>query len=501
MSENRRVVVMFGAVLALAGGGLYYFVKIHQPKQQRGVAQREIESWELRLAAAHTCLFGDKPASGKPGEAIAVRELAPDPWDRASCTKLVGKLSRGIADDTGLMKVEHAWMTVDRAAAKVATAFASHVDPGGDTIDKRGKDSPLPAALDELETARAELRAAAAMDPYVGTVTASLPAAEVIAVKDGNDRVASLTAWLIPSAGGTVAFGDVKTKGEVQLTLVPGAAPRVSKLPPGSLRAVPELAWGAAGLREQVAVGPIDDAGAFGAMTSFPVELGARVMIAAGTVTNGLVAYAASNHLVVARSTGAAFVADKPLEVGRLTFALDPAGRGLVAWSAPTTDGPMRGFLATDGALPKVVELGSGSPEQSCLTPTKGWIAGTDVLVAFDAAGATPHVLPEHELLGCTAEGALLHHDGSTHYTICADGCRGADLIALRPTSIATIAGGKVHAIRTRGRVVGVWTEGAPPRFFTIDKPLTPTLAASNGKVIDVLGETEDGVVIVRLPL
>jgi hypothetical protein len=31
------------------------------------------------------------------------------------------------------------------------------VDPDGDGIDKRGKDSPLPAALDELEAARAEL--------------------------------------------------------------------------------------------------------------------------------------------------------------------------------------------------------------------------------------------------------------------------------------------------------------------------------------------------------
>ena len=501
MSGNRGVVVMLGAALVVAGGGLYYFVRVHQPNQQRRAAEAEIVSWEARVAAVHTCLFGDKPASAKPGEALAVRELAPDPWDRANCTKLVGKISRGIAEDTGLLPVEHAWMTVDRAAAKAANAFASHVDPDGDGIDKRRAESPLPAALDELETARAELRASAGMDPYRGRVAASLPAAEVIAVKDGNDRVGSLTAWLIPSAGGTVAFGSVKDKGEVQLTLVPGAAPKVSKLPPGSLRAVPQLAWGAAGLREQVAIGPIDDAGAFGAMTSLPVELGARVLIDVGTVTNGLVAYAASNHLVVARSTGAAFVPDKAIEPGRITAALDPAGRGLVAWSAPTGDGPMRGFVAADGTPPKIIELGSGFPGQSCLTPTKGWIAGSDQLVAFDATGATPHVLPEHELLGCTAEGALLHHYGSTHYAICAETCRGADLIALRPTNIATIAGGKVHAIRTRGRVVGVWTEGAAPRFFTTDKAMTPTLAASNGKVIDVLGETEDGVVLVRLPL
>lgn len=500
MSGNRGVVITLGAALALAGGGLFYFFKIHQPKQQRGAAQEEIIGWETRLAAAHTCLFGDKPASVKPGEALAVRELAPDPWDRASCTKLVGKLSRGLADDTGLMKIEHAWMTVDRAAAKVANAFASHVDPSGDAFDKRRDDSPLPAALDELEAARADLRAAAGMEPYAGRGTASLPAAETIALKDGNDRVSTLSAWLLPSAGGVVAFGSVKDKGEVQLTLVPGAAPKQSKLPPGTVRAVPGLAWGAAGLREQVAIGPIDDAGAFGAMTSLPVEMGARVVIDVGTLTNGLVAYAASNHLVIARSTGGAFVADKPIEVGRITEAIDATGRALVAWSTPD-DGPLRGFIATDGAPPKIVELGAGFPQQSCLTSTHGWIAASDQLVAFDATGATPHVLPEHELLACTHEAALLHRFGSTHYTVCSDTCRGADLAGLRSTNVATIAGGKVHAIRTRNRVLGVWTEGAPPRFFTLEKALTPTLATSNGKVIDVLGETADGVVVVRVPI
>lgn len=501
MSEKSRVVVIFGAAILLASGGLYYYVKIHQPNEDRAIAQREVVAWEQRLAAVHACLFGDKPASARPGEALAVRELAPDVWDRGTCTKLVGKLSRGVAEDTGLMKVEHAWMTVDRAASRVANAFASHVDPDGDGVDRRARRSPLPAALDDLETARAELRTATGMEPYVGAASAALPAAQIIPIKDGPDRVGSLTAWLVPSAGGTLAFGDVKGKGEVQITLAPGAAPRVSKLPPGSLRAVPQLAWGAAGLREQVAIGPIDDAGAFGPMISLPVQMGARVLVDVGTVTNGLVAYAASNHLVVARSTGAAFVADPPLEVGRLAFAIDPAGRGLVAWSSPTPGGPLRGFIATDGAPAKVLELGTGFAEQACMTSAKGWLASSDQIVAFDAAGPTPHMLPSHELLGCTADAALLHHYGTTHYAVCADTCRSADLTGMRSSTVATIAGGKVHAIRTRGAVMGVWTEGAPPRFFATETSITPTLAYASATAIDVLGETEDGVVIVRVPL
>ncbi len=502
MSEKSRIAVIFGAAVVLASGGLYYFFKVYQPEQERGAAAVEIEAWEQRLDQVRLCLLGPTPASSRSGEALAVRELAPDVWDRASCTKLIGKLSRGVADDTGMLKVEHAWMTVDRAAAKVASAFASHVDPSGDSTEKRGKGSPLPAALDELDVAHAELRLAAGMGPPKSAAAAALPEAELIELEDGRDPVASVSAWLIPSAGGTLAFGSVKTKGEVQLTLVAGAAPKVNKLGPGSVRAVPDLAWGAAGLREEVAVGSIDERGAFGQMTSFPVGFGARVVLAVGSFASGLVAYGASNQLVIARSQGAAFTADKPIEVGRMAFALDPVGRGLVAWSPGTVDGgALRGFIAKDGAPPKIVELGTGFATQACVTATKGWVGGGDQFVSFDDTGAVPHVLPEHELLGCSAEGALLHKYGSTHYAVCGDTCRVADLSGLRPTSIAAVAGGRVYAIRTRGHVIGVWTEGKPPRFFATASAVTPTLAYANDKTIDVLGETDDAAVVLRLPI
>lgn len=501
MSEKTRVVAIVGGVLLLAGGGLGYYIKVHQPKTQRAAAQGEIARWEQRVAAAHTCLFGEKPASARPGEALAVRELSPDPWDRASCTKLVGKLARGVAEDSGLMPVEHAWMSVDRAAAKVASAFALHVGDEPEGRGRRLEEPPLPAALEGLEAARAELRTAAGMDPYVGAGTAVLPVAELVPITAGANRVSALTTWLIPSSGGALAFGSVKNQGEVQLTLVPGEAPKVSKLPPGSLRAVPGLAWGAAGLQSQVAIGPIDDAGAFGAMTSLPVDFGARVLANVGTPANGLVAYAASNQLVIARSTGAAFVADKPFEVGRLTAAMDPAGRALVAWSTMSDEPVMRGFVASDGAPPKILELGAGSPDQSCLTRTAGWIATSEQAISFDAGGAHPFDLARHELVGCTADAAVLHQYGSTHYAVCTDQCRGVDLAVPYPVPVATAAAGKVFAIGARGRVIGVWTEGAAPRFFATAEALSPRIAATNGKVIDVLGEAASGAAIVRIPL
>lgn len=501
MSGNRWVMVSLGAALLLVAGGLGYYVKVYQPKAQREAARGEITRWEQRVAAAHTCLLGEKPASTNPGEALAVRELAPDPWDRASCTKLVGKLARGVAEDTGLMPIEHAWMSVDRAASKVANAFALHVDPEPGARDRKHEDSPLPAALDELEAARADLRAAAGMEPYAGPAAAALPVAETTAIMAGSDRVASLVAWAIPSAGGIVAFGSVKGQGEVQLTIAPGAAPKVKKLAPGSVRAVPGLEWAAAGLSQQVAIAPIDESGAFGAMTSIPVELGARVLADVGTFTNGLVAYVASNQLVVARSTGGAFAKDKPLEVGRTTAALDPTGRALVAWSTPSEAPVLRAFVATDGAPPRIVDLGPGVPEQSCLTRDAGWVASREAAISFTPSGVTPHALDDHELVGCTADAAVLRAYGSNQYAACTAQCRTAELAKPRGTSVVTYAAGKLLLVGARGRVLGLWTEGAPPRFFATKEPMTPTLATTDGKVIDVLGDAASGVVVVRLPL
>ena len=519
MSDRTKIVAIFGVAALALGGGLFYFFRVHQPAQQRGKAASEIEAWEQRVVAAQQCLLGDKPASARAGEALSVRELSPEPWDRTACTKLIGKLSRGVAEDTGMMNVEHAWMTTDRAAGKVATAFATHVPPDDESPSARSN-SALADALDELATARAELRAAAGMGEPTPLAPAVLPSLPVIPVTDGSDRVATLTAWLVPSAGGTIGYGAVKGKPEVQLTLVPGAAPKAAKLPPGALRAVPDGTWGAAGLSQEVAIGRIDERGAFGEMTHLPVELGAKIVIAAGSFTNGIVVYAASNQLVIARSgsagprsaaeggaqsiarsQGGAFTADKPFEIGRITFAIDPGGRTLVAWSPIDDRGAIQGFIATGGAPVVARELGSGDASSACLTAKHGWVRGYDQAISFDATSAVPRVLPSHELIGCSADAALLHRYSSTHYAVCTEQCRSADLPDMRPSSVATVAGGKVVAIAARDRVLGVYTEGKPPRFYVVDKPFRPTLAHSDDKVVDVIGTDADGVGIARITL
>jgi len=497
MSDKARIIVIFGAIAALLGGGLYYFLRIYQPNLTRKAAQAEVLAWEARWAEARACLLGAKPASSSAREALAVRELSPDPWNRGTCSKLIGKLSRGVADDTGILKVEHAWMTVDRAAAKVATAFASHVDPFGDAPERRG-DSPLPAALEELDSAQADLREAAGMDPPGAAAGSTLPVAQMITLKEGGQVVTNLDAWLLPSSGGVIGFGSTHDR-EVEMVLVAGAPPKLLPAPSGGVRALPDSTWGAAGLQNEVVVGPIDDKGAFGTMTNIPAGDVARVLFAVGTLADGLVAYGAGGTLGLLRASAGGIKGDAPHEVSRVIYALSPAGRALLAWN--TVDGAMHGFFPKGGAETKAMELGSGWAAQACVTATHGWVGEEPQFMSFDGTSATPHVLPRHELLGCTDQAALLHKVASTSYAVCSDSCRVAELRNTKSSSVATLANDKVVAVRARGDVLGLWSENAEPVFFTTPISISPRTAISDGKVVDVIGETSEGVVVARLPL
>src|SRR5512138_1479552 len=102
MSDRGRVVGIVAAVALVAGGAGFYYFKIYEPGQNLKAAQAEIATWEARYQEARACLLGKSPGSPKTSEALAIREMAPDPWDRGRCTPLVSKLSRGNGNDTGV---------------------------------------------------------------------------------------------------------------------------------------------------------------------------------------------------------------------------------------------------------------------------------------------------------------------------------------------------------------------------------------------------------------
>src|SRR5215212_3594953 len=145
--RGKAAVLVLVAVAALAAiAGAYYLLAIYLPQQKRGPARVEIARWEERLAAARACLLGEAPASSDTREALAIRGLSPDPWNRGTCTQLISRLSRGETEDTGMPAVEDAWRALERAAGKVGSAFLAHIDPLGEPEASRKPDA-LPVAL------------------------------------------------------------------------------------------------------------------------------------------------------------------------------------------------------------------------------------------------------------------------------------------------------------------------------------------------------------------
>ncbi|HSK02667.1 MAG TPA: hypothetical protein VK932_15555, partial [Kofleriaceae bacterium] len=491
-----------------AAGGAYYLLAVYLPQQKRVPARAELARWEERLAAARGCLLGESPASANTREALALRELSPDPWNRGTCTQLISTLSRGETEDTGLPAVEAAWRELERAAGKVGAAFLAHVDPMGEPAKDRTPDR-LPVALAELDAAHAVLREAVDLPPPEARAAGSqLPPAVLVPLRDGDQPIRELSSWTMPTMGSVIAFGGTGTR-ELQMTLVPGASPVLQPVGSGVLRTVPDAAWGAGGGPDHVVIGALDDAGRLAPPGSpaeshaVKVEGRGRVFAVVGTAEDGVVIAGGERSLVVVRARAGKVAADKPIEIEQLAFALDPKGSALIAYN--DADGKLRGFVAEGAAPARVVDLGETTAGGACLTRARGWIAGpdSDQIVSFDPekGAVTPHTWEAHDLLGCTPAAALLQKRGASHFVVCAEECRVAVLRAMRPSKIATIAAGEVVSIDHRDQVLGVWREGGPPRFFSLPEPLASLeLATSNGRVIDVIGKTAQGLVIVRVP-
>lgn len=510
MSErgNGKIIAIVAVFLAAIGGAAYWFFGIRAKNVQRDAAQAEIVAWETRLAAARECLFGPKPASSDSGEAFAVRELTPDVWDRSTCTKLVGALARGVADDTGILPVEHAWMTLNRAAAKTATAFAVSKDPYGKTAaDERRGVSDLPDALRELDKAHAELRQAATMPPPPTVAIAPLPAAQIVPLLLDGAEITNVDMFPRPSAGALVTWGVTKDSA-VQITLVPGATPILERVPALTMRGLAPArgsSWGAAELGGSIVVGAIDDKGAFTTPQTISPTRGA-LLAAVGPFDDSLVAFVSADDLVFAHGKGSppSFTLDKPIRFVVSQSALDPiAGRTLIVWSEmvePARNNPetlnmasLVGTIVQDGSPIQTIALGFGDPHSGCLSRRHAYVHTSNrEIVRFDATGAMPLPVGENfTLWGCGAGGALLMEGGTTRFSVCDDaGCRLVDLRGARPSKIATLAGDHVISVAVRERVLAVWSEKAAPVFYRLPEKVVPRKVISDGKTIDVLGES-----------
>jgi hypothetical protein len=492
-SDRTRVIGIFAAVAVVAGGAGFWFVKIYRPGQVLKEAQEEIAGWETRWAAARGCLLGPTPASSKTAEALAIREMMPDPWNGGTCTPLISKLTRGDAVDSGVVDVEHAWAELDQAAAKAAAAFATHV--AAPKLD----DDPLPDALDALDAARAKLRTAAKLPPAESTGK-SLPTAQVVPITDRDEPVQELDLEALPSAHGRIAFGHTPSH-VVQVTLTAGAAPSVARLGPGSRRGVPDGGWGAVPGETELKAGAFDVEGAMATPSVVKTAPSKIVLAAVGSLADGVIVSRDDKQLVVSH----ALAAGKPRKAVNGASSTDVDGRAAIVWD----DGKVaRAQIVKPGDDEPEVELDENLSDV-CLTRDRAWLAGVHYL-AF--GGGKPMFLgpaTQGVLIGCNLDAAVAREGGSPQrYTICSgESCRQVASPADARLASVAVTAGKLVALSPHGNVLGVWREDGTKTFYALSEParlaLThawPAMATTDGKVIDVLARGKKSMVVLRVP-
>jgi hypothetical protein len=516
-TERSKAIPIFLAVAVLAGGGGYYFFKIYSPAQAKKNAQAEIDGWEARWKSARDCLLGPTPGSSKTSEALAIREMNPDPWNRGSCTPLISKLSRGDEPDTGIKAVEVAWVDLDRAATKTAGAFATHI-----VSSTVLKDDPLPAALDALDAARDELRTAADM-PALAQIGKPLRAAQLVPLTDGDATIKEISVDTKPSAHGIIVFGKSRNGDrDVEIALHTGGAPVVAAAT-GVLRAVPDPSWGAVAAPDRVQVGTINADGVMqplGEQKIAPATTpraaserlaGAQIDAIVGTAASGELVYNTDKQLVVAHTTGTGtamtLALDPPLASVGAQAALDVDGRVALVWR---DDKQAHGRILQTGHDEPVVELGDNPIGATCLTTDRAWVSTGTGILAF--GGAKPMVMranPFYIMLGCTTDTALLRSlDPHKPFLVCTDDCRTVNIPSGAPEqSAATVVGGKLVALASHNGVLGLWREGSGPVFFGLPAHADPVMAQewpamamTDGKVIDILARGAKGFVVIRIP-
>ncbi|HEY4244170.1 MAG TPA: hypothetical protein VGM88_30365 [Kofleriaceae bacterium] len=520
MNDRAKIGIIIGTVAALTIGGGVWFFAIHNPAARRADAQAEIARWESRWADARKCLLGNAPRSTKTGEALAIRELEPDPWDRKGCVTFIGALNRGEAPSTGIAEVEEAWQQLDGAAQRVAAAFGQHVDPTA--TDKKDL---LPEALDGLDAAHERLRVAAGLSataPTTGPATPPLVVATIVPLRDGQSAVT----WLeegqyTPSAHG-VALAGRSGSIQVQVALVAGKAPIVARGPENLLRGVPDATWGAQFDDSALLVGPVDPDGKLANPGSIKLDAAGAIAAAVGRGDQGLVIAGTMKELTIIHVAGTMLTQDAPVAIDRAAGGEDVDGRAFAMWSHGH-DVFGRWLSSDPTALPRPAialdpTLTIAVP---CFTADAVWLQGGESTIEATTSGELHRVAAVSDpIAACNPSGILIPDSYKARmYTTCAPPkpCLATTLPASFERSSPVVYKGALAAVALHGTVAAVWREGVPLVYFSIPDHVTlatareahggtrwnmPLSGMTDDKVIDVLvTQADGGYAILRLPL
>jgi hypothetical protein len=286
--------------------------------------------------------------------------------------------------------------------------------------------------------------------------------------------------------------------------LTAGGAPKADRTQAASLRAVPDTSWGAV-------AAPTTRIGAFDAEGNIaaPIADVKATVVAAviGSLKSGTVVAGSDTELYFARVKDNAVTVDPPIQITWAEAAVDADGRAVVTWETAARKAQARIIVATaDGPTVDLPEPVS----DACLTKGVAWAKGNSTAYAF--GGMAPPYRADvggMQLIGCTADAALFRSQiEPENVTICTNECRKAKLPSGAPASSSiTVVDGNLVAMASYAGVLGMWREGAPPAFFSLGDAVHSvvahslmTMAMTDGKVIDLLSESDKGYVVVRIP-
>jgi len=484
-SRVKRSITWVIGVIAVIG--VILLITVYHPHKVREGAKSDVLAWDERWLTARDCILGTKPAASTVGESLAIRELdgSADLW---KCKPLTANLSRPLGEDTGLEDVDAAWPVVNAAATKFTTQYAIRL-----TDNKH--DGKLAQAFDAVERARAGLHGAAGL-PAPDPLGPKLPSAELVAVADAGQPVTELEK-IMPSAHGVVAYGSTKS-GQVEVVLTAGGAPTVARVAPGQIRSTVDTTFAALAGAGGLQLGSVDAHGAFtGDRQTLPMPGRVQVLLAQGSATAGVVVYGVADMVIARKAEGAKeFIADKPVAVTNVMSAVDPVShRTALVWA--DKDGKMFGTFAWPPGSP-AIELGIvGEPKAMCLTTDRAYVlTTTNMLVPFTATGLAPSLVVEGELRGCSPNAVVMERKGTL--SVCTETCREAHLKGPQNTRVSVVIGGKLVALSASDGVIGVYRDDRAPSYLAAK--VTALLAAmTDGKVIDAVARTSDGIAIVRI--
>ena len=213
---------------------------------------------------------------------------------------------------------------------------------------------------------------------------------------------------------------------------------------------------------------------------------------------DGAVVYGIDAMVVARRATGAdSFTSTKPVEIANIISTVDPVtNRAAIAWTDHA--GKLSGQMVSAGNA--VVDLGAtGDPQQMCMTADRTYVMTTGALVPFADTAQPSQLVANSALRGCSPSAAVVQTVGVRDaFSVCSDTCRVVKLPDLPLDNATVVINRKLIAVAARDGVIGVYREGRPPSFVS-GRVTGVVNAITDGKLIDVIAQTPEGLAIARI--